>query len=414
MFAKLYLATVCCVAVVELFRPLYGMFFLIILFMTRPGSVFFPEYNDYHLPLVLAGILFLSVIFRGLRVRQKGIVVLECLFLLFAFFSCIFCGHVDEVKWLGVFYPFLKAFVFITILIGFIHERKSAMQVIKICVLGGVLNGFYAICQQVFPSSETLALIGPYGLLRASGFYGDPNDTAALLVAIVPLAYYFFLHGENRLTKRLYVIAICLLVGGIFSTISRGGLVGLCFVGMCIFMKDIKKISTVFVFALVFLGFFYFAKDLYEKRETVRTGPSGQTTIDTSGRLDAYRDALVLWIHNPFLGVGPRRFADARIEIVGGRRRIVAHNTFLQVLAEHGLLGFCCFMGFILIAFKSLARLRRGALFYREAARYVQIGLMGYLFCALFISIQRSFLVWIILMLPIVLENVYASEQAET
>jgi len=140
---------------------------------------------------------------------------------------------------------------------------------------------------------------------------------------------------------------------------SRGGLVGLVFIGACLCLKNIKKMSTFFVVGIVIFLFISFAKDQFEQRQTVETTLSGKKKIDSAGRLTIYSQAFKLWTHYPMLGVGPNRYEKAYIETFRRHpQHFWVHNSFLHILVEQGILGLLFFMAIYILSFKDIARLR--------------------------------------------------------
>ncbi len=84
----------------------------------------------------------------------------------------------------------------------------------------------------------------------------------------------------------------------------------------------------------------------------------GLTSSDdiSSGRLHFWKTTLQIFFHNPILGVGLNAFATAypQYDSWNGNLRVEnAHNDYLQVLAEMGVVGFVAIVGFIFLLFKS-------------------------------------------------------------
>ncbi len=397
------------IAFIEVLKPLYGVCYLIFTFLIMPYTYFdLKGLQAWRPNLVLSVILFVSTVFRNSPVRTNQHTVLVVMFLGLAYLSALINGvlGITEVK--SVLFVFVKNSLFVIIIASCINNRKDLLLLIKTCVFFSMCNGAYALLIQVFQIKSMLTDKG-----RPSAFQGDPNYLAALLIAIIPIAYYLFLHGEKKFLRRFYVVTIGLLITGTLCTVSRGGLLGLVLVMGCIFLKNIKKISTIIVVIIVLTFFVNVAQQLFEERQTVQTSLSGKTTVEASAysRLVFAGYAFRLWLRNPIWGVGTTQFPDASNKQLGTRIHHTVHNAYLTILSEHGILGFAVFMGFFILALGAIRRLKKQEeVFFRELAWYLQISLMGYMLCACFISIQRQVMLWICLVLPIILDKILKIE----
>jgi O-antigen ligase len=87
-------------------------------------------------------------------------------------------------------------------------------------------------------------------------------------------------------------------------------------------------------------------------------------------RTDIWRAAVTIWEQHPVLGVGVGGFPLAYAETpIPGKLFLPntvfqppphAHNLFLNILAEQGIIGFVVFLLVVLIALRACVRLRAG------------------------------------------------------
>jgi O-antigen ligase len=183
------------------------------------------------------------------------------------------------------------------------------------------------------------------GRYTAPGF--DPNDLAATLVLGLPIASYLAFTSQKALwLNGLYVPCVFTAV---MLTASRNGLVTLA-VSMAFPLLAMPKISLRAKISLLLVGalctgsVFYFWNDyLVDRLSTI----SDQLAAgDMNGRVDIWRRGFEVFQENPILGLGGGAFGTA----VGSQSgaAVAAHNTFLGVLVEHGVVGLVCFLGIIL------------------------------------------------------------------
>jgi O-antigen ligase len=196
----------------------------------------------------------------------------------------------------------------------------------------------------------------------------DPNDTAALLVASIPIA--LTLASERGVLRRLFFLAIALVsVGALVKTGSRGGMLGL--VAMALSLVIIARgrqrlgyIVTIVIGAAVFAAS---AQDQLRERFAT-TFESDYNQTDEDGRIQIWKRGIGYMVSNPLLGVGPNNFGVAEGMISDKandrtRRRGVkfaaAHNSFVQIGAELGVGGLVAFVAMIGTALAGCWRVAR-------------------------------------------------------
>ncbi len=76
-------------------------------------------------------------------------------------------------------------------------------------------------------------------------------------------------------------------------------------------------------------------------------------TVQT--RVDAWKRGLRAWSETPLLGTGPGTYAFAGL--VRGEIPLVAHNTFVGVLVEYGVVGFVLYFAFWVFPVRRISRI---------------------------------------------------------
>jgi O-antigen ligase len=193
--------------------------------------------------------------------------------------------------------------------------------------------------------------------------------------------------------------------------------VALCFTSALLFLKNLKRPSTLIVFMAIIFLFVFFAQELYEQRATFKTTLSGKTQIEGSAqaRINIALLGLQLFVRNPVWGVGPNRTIDAVKKDLESSDRHGIHNCYLLVLAEYGILGFVVYVSLFVCSFKSWARLRQHHdPFFKELADYLGFGLLGYMVGILFIPGIMEVNLVLSICLPVALEKISETEQLIT
>lgn len=244
---------------------------------------------------------------------------------------------------------------------------------------------------------------------RLSGAGTNANDLAAVLVASLVLAVALAAWYKRPSILRLTAIAAaggCALLT--FLTLSRAGLLSLGVVLVLALLVASRQRGKVLLVALVavvaMVGYFGFLAP-ESARERVTSVGSG------TGRTDVWKLGGRIVEANPILGVGlanfdttSRRYLDepGRIDTQSEGEALVAHNIYLETLAELGVVGLALFLGVLGVPLWTTLRAARN---FGEAgdhrtealARAVFVAQMGMLAAAFFASIQYNKQVWILL-----------------
>ncbi len=267
------------------------------------------------------------------------------------------------------------------------------------------------------------SILGVYGILQYNGIdfyfwkanigrhmvfglFGNVNYFAEYLIVPLPLAISLFFTTRNRTNKILLLIGILTMGGSLILTFTRGSYlaIGISSFFMLFlylvtrgkgFIKEHKKIF-IFILSLIILATFLFAlpNPLNEPGTVISKIKSrisiSQLTKDTSlKRREAIWGFTTLMIKDhPILGSGLGTFKynslsyQAKFFNLGENRHLYpygiadkAHNEYLQLWAELGLIGLGIFIWIIIVYFRSGIKYLK-----RIKDRYKQgiiIGLMG-------------------------------------
>lgn len=161
--------------------------------------------------------------------------------------------------------------------------------------------------------------------VRWYGMFNDPNDLGLALVVAVP----FSIH---RLLERRYLVAgVCLpiLLYGVFLTNSRGAVLALLAAIFTFFVLHYRSRKGI-VFGLILSGL------------VLVLGPSRMAEMSAGessayGRIEAWYEGFQMFKSAPLFGVGKGMFTEYH--------SLTAHNSYMLVLAELGIVGSFFFIG---------------------------------------------------------------------
>ena len=255
---------------------------------------------------------------------------------------------------------------------------------------------------------------------REAGFMGDPNLYSAYLVVSVPLAASFYFRSRNLVIQLLSLAAVGLITLTVLKTGSRAGLVS-CFFGIvAAFAVSIKSEilrwkQTVTIAAIAVSGALVVvlpqASKIFDRADSIEIVTSLGTLDRSTARRISYIDVgAQLIAENPVLGSGtgsfPKAFANSNYSKMFMTSREVfplyrrAHNSYLEVLAELGLIGFFLFASVHALSALSIISAVRQPSTRRDPilphpALFLGIGLISIWLMMITLSIHEMYVIWI-------------------
>jgi probable O-glycosylation ligase (exosortase A-associated) len=221
----------------------------------------------------------------------------------------------------------------------------------------------------------------------------DNNDFGLALNMTLPL-YFFLARSEtNPKMKLLFGSLFVMTIPVIFSTWSRGALVGLAAVFCSLFMMVSLKqrlilVPTITLFTLMAL---LFAPEAWRKR----MDPTREGAIDASAqsRLNVWAFSRNLAADYPISGGGFGTFTPELFSkyAPAGQMAMAPHSAYFQVLAEHGYVGLGLYLAllwsFYLTAHSLVKQARRrGDQVILNYANMFRFGVIGFVTSGMFLS----------------------------
>ena len=220
-------------------------------------------------------------------------------------------------------------------------QERDQRRLMQAYVLGTCVSGIDTVYRYFFHLESNL--INRY---TSTGF--NPNDLALVMALGIPVSYYLAIQSEG-LMAWVYRTQLVLAGTTILLTASRNGLLaGLVAVAIVPLTfarltspQRIANIMTVAV--LVCSGLLFVPAASWKRLSTIPVELSQGTLNERRQIWEAGKE--VFRIH-PFQGVGAGAFAQSVGRTLGAEPR-VAHNTFLSILVEEGVIGFGLFCALI-------------------------------------------------------------------
>ena len=257
-----------------------------------------------------------------------------------------------------VAYWWLAALAFLVVLTTISTARDVSMVAVAF-VIGAVISvviGFATGSLETATNSVSQTAIQG----RFTGGGGDPNVQAAGFIAAMFLAGGLYSVYHSRRARIALLLAFVLMTVGFLGTQSRGGLVALAVAtisALIIAPRQRKRLLGLLSMAAVAGGVLVAVNPGSLSRITDISG-------GTSGRNDLWRVAWEVFTGHPVIGVGIGNFQVVESHYVlrpGAIDRIqyltdvpyLVHNTYLQLLAESGVIGLVAFLLVIVLTLRA-------------------------------------------------------------
>ncbi len=251
------------------------------------------------------------------------------------------------------------------------------------------------------------------------GLY-EANYFALALILLIPLAFIISRQQRHAWLRYAWLGGVIAMLASVVMTGSRGGFVGglICLIALSIRVAQQRVFFPMIAIVGLVASLFIFPTVLAERLLASGIGTSGEQVQDAHGvsasneaHSDLFYAGLRMIQDKPIFGVGLGRFKDESMNyfptLVKPR---IAHNTYLHIGAESGLIALGCFVLFLIFVFQSLNRSAQYALALHETRIYewvigIQCGLCGWFVSAFFVSAQYEKFFWALIFMTIVLER---------
>jgi O-antigen ligase len=242
--------------------------------------------------------------------------------------------------------------------------------------------------------------------LRPGWVVGDPNYFTLSTLFAVPLAFALLRDRGPRWQRAFCLACLVVILMAVTVASSRGGFIALAVSLLFVLWQLPKRARNLAIVAALVLPLSLLSPVSPLQRLIAPTF-SDKDAEETRYRL--WNGGLRMFQTHPVFGVGVMNFKPLVPEFQEAGARTVgalAHNTYIELGAEMGLLGLGSFVGVWIAAVRSLQRARMQALrlgipFLYLAAVGLQAGLIGYAVGIFFVSAQYQRLYWFTVFLSI-------------
>ena len=398
----------------------YSVYYKLLTIAILFGSLL-PEY------LALVSVIVLAVYFLMEKKQRDAITAgrtakVMAIYIAYMFISTIwaqvkFSSIASGTTWICALLVFL--------LVASMSDSRDRLENIMLCFVGSAaLNSIVAIIQmifmaigksQYFPSpiyekADTVI----YNLMRynvffentidrTSGCFNSPLVLATFLVMAFPLAAFCSFYATTKKRRTLSLVAGIFIFFGIMFTFLRGAAVAVVLSFMMLsfagkkpakFMSGAALVTAVILLAV-----------LFERR-----GVAASDDLSTNYRFELWRICFRAFKENALLGLGAGSGNVNEYLLSKSIEFSNAHNLFVEVVTEGGIIGAVIFTAFISVIITDVLYLCRSHGWYKRYAIAFLSSLVGFLSMSIFESTLST--VKVILYFAVLLGCVAAIKRA--
>jgi O-antigen ligase len=321
-------------------RLAYLLLWLFVFAIPWENAVTFPGVGTISrlLGIGAVGIGILAVASRG-KFKLPGLAP----FLLVAFvgYTCfsLFWTEDSELTHIRV-WTYLQLLVMAGLIWQLAEDEWKQLGLLQAYVFGCYITAFNTIFNYL--TGTNFSTVERYS---ANGF--DPNDVGLALALAIPVAWHLGIVHRRHWSTWVYKLFVPICLFAILLTASRGAFVATILAMLIIPASFSKlsfshKLSLMTLITLIFLSApLLVPASSWERLNTI---PEEMQKGDLSHRRNIWEASYETFQKHPLLGVGAGAHATAvRVKWSNQEKNKVAHNTYLSLLTEEGLIGAALF-----------------------------------------------------------------------
>ena len=339
--------------------------------------------------MVCAGLVLLTTVsyFVGLllgrekiyKVSQTGVFILG--FLAVALFSSVTSFNVSKsVQSYALYFVFALSYFLI---VNNIKTKNQWYNLVVAYVLAGLLVSLYGVYQNFFVTATDTSWVDEDMFTqiktRVYSTFDNPNVLGQYLVMIIPVAF-SLMWSEKRLWAKAFYLGVTVVMGAcLIFTWSRAAWIGIMLaIGFYMVIKD-RRWSSLIVVALLIMPF-VLPESIISRITSLGNMKDSSTAYRFSVWLSSLRMAGDYWLSGIGLGAGAFERVYQKYALNGAGFALHAHNFYIQLVVEMGILGIVLFAMLIISTYRKIISIKEKRTVNYNVALAMGGALLGYLF----------------------------------
>ena len=340
--------------------------------------------NNYPYLMILSVllILFIGIIFFLSKpliiIQEKSVlsilIIIYIYFIISYFYSGQLASSFIDYKFLrydgNFFFCYLLFFI---LAVPFFNYKKTVNLFFSFLFIIFSLFSLFGIFEFVIKKTSLMITTDPSKGSMFTALNYAHNATGSVYAVVCLFALIFFLNDSKKKLKFLYLAVLIICLAGLFLTKSMGSYIGFAVALIPILWinyRSIKKfLITISIFIIISIPII-FLTGIYKRIIQIFNYSSDiQDSYTTVVRLELWEKAWYLFLKSPIFGIGFGRFNDMesvnyyRLKGFPGILSLYtdsnfvfssshAHNSYLQFLAETGIVGLGLLILFWVLCFR--------------------------------------------------------------
>ncbi len=313
--------------------------------------------------LLIVAILFLLTIFK--REEDSENTISSAIEKSLKLLICYSVATIPLVEWPGSvlrygIQNFIKAVVFFFFTVAFVRTEKQLK-----------------ILMAVFLSSQSFRIIEPLYLHITEGYWGsaagmanwellkrlsgaphdvvNPNGLAFIIVTVLP--FFFCYSAINKKVFLISIIAVPLFLWTLILTESRSGFVALLAIAVFFTMKSKKKFLIIIIAIVSSIIVYQNLTPDQKDRYLSIIDSNTKNAATAEGRYTGVIESFKAGLNRPIFGHGLGTSVETNAHFKG--RAQPAHNLYVEVFQELGIIGLIIFSTYIFAIYKDIIEANR-------------------------------------------------------
>jgi O-antigen ligase len=338
----------------------FGSLWLLAFAISWEDAVTIPNFGTSArlIGVLSVGLGILAILERG-RVRRPGPGhILMALFVMLAAVSYMWSLYPEGT--LTQVLTYIQLLMMVWLIWEFASRGREQMRLMQAYVLGTFVSGIDTV--YLFLSHQESVY------QRYAGARLDANDLGLMMALSIPVSYHLLIQSKG-LMAWVYGLQLALAGTTVLLTASRGATLASIAAFAIVPLTRARltprqRIAVLFTVSLLVCGALLFVPSTSWERLSTTPNEFEQGTL--TGRTVIWKAAWEIFRNHPFLGIGSNAFrvivSRVLAEPIRANQDVVsqappAHNTFLSVLVEQGVIGFalfCALLGVLALSLRGM------------------------------------------------------------
>lgn len=251
---------------------------------------------------------------------------------------------------------YIQLFVMVLLIWELCPHAQEQIRLMQAYVLGTFVSGIDTIYNYLYHVESDYQ--------RYAGARLNANDLGLMMALSMPVSYYLLIHSKGRVAW-IYRLQLVLAGTAVLLTASRGATLASAVASAIVpltqgHLTARQRVAIILTGLLLVSSILAFVPSTSWER--LSTTPNALEHSTLTGRTVIWKAGWEIFRQHPFIGIGSNAFRVVVSRVLEEPIKLddpdspapPAHNTFLSVLVEQGVIGFAIFSALLVVICLSL------------------------------------------------------------